>query len=103
MLLYIITTYIEICILVTTFCELLVGKMISIKNLSKEYNGKEVIKNLSLEIEKGEFISVVGPNGCGKTTLMRCIAGIIGYGGTIDKKSDNIGYVGQNPEKMLLP
>ncbi|HOJ76774.1 MAG TPA: ABC transporter ATP-binding protein [Bacillota bacterium] len=51
-----------------------------IRNLNKEYvNGQTVIKvlqDINLEINKGEFISIVGGSGCGKTTLLRIIAGL---------------------------
>lgn len=55
-------------------------KFIHIKNLNKIYSTKElnvhVIKDLSLDIKKGEFVLLVGPSGSGKTTLMNMIAGI---------------------------
>ena len=48
---------------------------IKIKNLSKSFEEVEVLKNINLEIEKGEFFSLLGPSGCGKTTLLRILAG----------------------------
>ncbi len=48
---------------------------IKIKNLSKSFENVEVLKNINLEIEKGEFFSLLGPSGCGKTTLLRILAG----------------------------
>lgn len=48
--------------------------MISIENISFSYNYKEkVLKNISEKIFNGEFLSILGPNGCGKTTLLRCL------------------------------
>ncbi len=44
--------------------------------LSKRFGGVEVLRNVSLSIEKGEFTVFVGPSGCGKSTLLRCIAGL---------------------------
>ena len=48
---------------------------IKIKNLSKSFGEVEVLKNINLEIEEGEFFSLLGPSGCGKTTLLRILAG----------------------------
>ena len=45
-------------------------------NVSKAFNNVEVIKGISLSIDKGEFVSLLGPSGCGKTTLLRMIAGL---------------------------
>lgn len=50
---------------------------LEIKNLSVAYDKEAVISDLSLMVEKGEFISLLGPSGCGKTTLMKSIAGIL--------------------------
>lgn len=53
--------------------------MIEIKNLTFSYPGAEqpTLKNVSLEIEKGDFIAVVGNNGCGKSTLCKVMNGLI--------------------------
>ena len=48
---------------------------IKIKNLSKSFGDVEVLKNINLEVEEGEFFSLLGPSGCGKTTLLRILAG----------------------------
>ena len=47
--------------------------MIKIENLSKSYGDLEVLKNISVEINKGEVISIIGPSGCGKSTFIRCL------------------------------
>ena len=52
--------------------------IISVKNLSKTYaSGFEALKNINLEIRKGEIFALLGPNGAGKTTLINIICGIV--------------------------
>lgn len=88
---------------------------IKIRNLSKIYEGtgekKETValKDVSLDINKGEFFSIIGPSGCGKSTLLHIIAGLIEKtdgeilreGKTIDRPSAERGVVFQ--ELGLFP
>lgn len=54
--------------------------MIEIKNVSKTYNGKKkVLKNISFKIEGGEIFAFIGHNGAGKTTMIKCIMGILDF------------------------
>ena len=53
--------------------------MIEVKNLSKSFNNQLVLNNLSIEIKKGEFISIVGASGAGKTTFLNILGTIEGY------------------------
>lgn len=54
--------------------------MIEIKNVSKTYNGKKkVLKNISFKIESGEIFAFIGHNGAGKTTMIKCIMGILDF------------------------
>jgi ABC-2 type transport system ATP-binding protein len=57
--------------------------MIHIKNLSKSFGSKQVLKNINLSFQKGTVNGIVGDNGAGKTTLFRCIAGLEPYEGEI--------------------
>lgn len=50
---------------------------LDIQNLSAGYDGEAVLKTFSLQVEHGEFLSLLGPSGCGKTTLLKAIAGIL--------------------------
>lgn len=52
-------------------------KDIKIVNINKSFDGVPILKNINLEIEQGEFFTIIGPSGCGKTTLLRMIAGFI--------------------------
>lgn len=50
-------------------------KAVDVKSLSGGYGKKQILKNVSLQIERGECVVVVGPNGCGKSTLLSIMAG----------------------------
>lgn len=50
---------------------------IEFKNIKKSYGDKTVIENFNLVIEKGEFVTVVGSSGCGKTTVLKMVNGLI--------------------------
>lgn len=49
---------------------------IEMKNIVKKYGSVSVLKNIDLEIEKGQLVTLLGPSGCGKSTLLRCLAGL---------------------------
>lgn len=63
----------------TIFClskgELEMKKIIELKNISKAFDGEQVLSDISLDIHDNEFITLLGPSGCGKTTLLRMIGG----------------------------
>lgn len=95
---------------------------ISARNLSFKYAGAErpSMENVSISIEKGEFVILTGPSGCGKTTLCRCLNGLIPnfYSGdlkgnlevdglnvsgkTTAELASHVGFVFQNPENQLF-
>ena len=49
---------------------------VSLRKMTKTYGGNTVVDALDLEIEDGEFFTLLGPSGCGKTTTLRCVAGL---------------------------
>ncbi len=51
--------------------------MLEVKNLTVHYNGAMALNNVSVNVNKGEFVAVVGPNGAGKTTLLKAISGLL--------------------------
>jgi len=96
--------------------------IIETKNLTYTYPGatKPSIREVSLTIEKGEFVILTGPSGCGKTTLCRCFNGLIPhfYAGQLEgelnvsglkvtehpisEMAQQVGLVFQNPENQLF-
>jgi ABC-2 type transport system ATP-binding protein len=60
------------------------AKLLEFENLTKSYGNWPVLSNLNFSLEEGKVIGVVGPNGCGKTTLFKIIVGLINdYKGTV--------------------
>lgn len=51
------------------------ASIVSLRNVEKWYGNNHVVKDMNLEIEEGEFLTLLGPSGCGKTTTLRMIAG----------------------------
>jgi len=78
--------------------------VVECKNLTKRYGDKLVLHNLDLAIEKGDFVSFVGRNGEGKTTLAKIIIGELEHEG-VCKLGHNvkIGYYAQNQAELLDP
>lgn len=77
--------------------------MLDIKDLSAGFQGKEIIRGISLTIKKGEVHSIMGPNGSGKTTFTRVLAGHPSFdvlGGEITFNGKNL--LGMSPEERAL-
>ncbi len=71
-------------------------EVLSIKNLTVKFDSQTVIENLNLSVEWGENLAVIGPNGSGKTVLLKALLGIIRYSGEVHWASGvKIGYVPQ--------
>ena len=78
--------------------------MIKIENLSKVFRTEEVettaLNNVSLEVNKGDFVAIMGPSGCGKSTLLNIIAGKEGYdsGNIVFRRDLRVDYLEQDPQ-----
>ena len=57
--------------------------MLTLSNVSAGYNEIDVVKNISFSIDGNDCLSIIGPNGCGKTTLLRAILNILPFSGEI--------------------
>ena len=85
------------------------GTHITIRGLSKRFGGATIYDGFDLDIPQGRITSVFGPNGCGKSTLINMIAGILPYdGGQIlfngkEARETRIGYVFQNYREAVFP
>lgn len=74
---------------------------LSLKNISKKYKDKEILKNISFDIKEGELICILGPSGCGKTTLLNIIGGFISdFSGDVLLSDENINNI--PPEKREI-
>ena len=63
---------------------------VSIDNVDKMYGPVAALRNISIDIDDGEFLALVGPSGCGKSTLLRIIAGLEPLsGGTVSIGGDD--------------
>ena len=79
--------------------------LILAKHLSFRAGGADILKNVSFEVRAGEIVTLIGPNGSGKTSLLKALLGLAPATGEIARKPDlRIGYVPQNfPRDMSLP
>ena len=51
--------------------------VLKVSNMTKDFGGLRAIDNVSFKVSKGEFVGLIGPNGCGKTTTFNCISGLL--------------------------
>ncbi len=83
-------------------------KLFEIKNLKKSFGELDVLRNISLSVEEGEVVSVIGPSGSGKSTMLRCVtmlekmdAGTLEYCGELAVYTDDNGNAVYEPKADL--
>lgn len=71
-------------------------KIIEVQNLSVSFNGHSILQNISFDVAKQEIVAIIGPNGSGKTTIIRALLGLLPIsGGHFKVNSPSLGYVPQ--------
>ncbi|OJX62882.1 MAG: ABC transporter [Micrococcales bacterium 73-13] len=90
-------------------------KTLVVENLQKTYvsakSSTEAIRNLTFEVDDGEFLAIVGPSGCGKTTLLKCLSGLLAPtsgsavldGEPIKEPPEKLALVFQEYTRSLMP
>ncbi|WP_120188955.1 ATP-binding cassette domain-containing protein [Ammoniphilus oxalaticus] len=80
---------------------------LTLKNISKSFSGQLVLKDISIDIQKGEFVSLLGPSGSGKSTLFNLIGGLLSPDDGdiyLDEKriTNKTGYISYMPQQASL-
>ena len=78
------------------FRERRIRLILKIENLSKSFGNHEVLKNVNLAMDKGEIIAVIGSSGSGKSTMLRCINGLVKPTSGIIEHEGRVGMVFQH-------
>ena len=86
--------------------------MLKIQNLSVSYGPRQILHDISLNVQSGEVLALIGPNGAGKSTLIRAASGVIPYTGYVRTNGDDFAslspiqrakYIATVPQAISLP
>jgi NitT/TauT family transport system ATP-binding protein len=75
--------------------------LVSLRGVGKRYGGAEVLHDVSFDVRRGEILALVGPSCCGKSTLLRIIAGLI-PASSGEVRSEGRPLAGLNPATALV-
>ena len=86
-------------------------RVLEVRGLSRDYGGRPAIAGLDFAVDRGELVCVVGPSGCGETTLLRCLSGLLRAtsgevlldGRRIDRPPPEMALVFQDYGRSLFP
>ena len=77
--------------------------LLYVRNLSVTMDRSPVLSGLNFSVTEGEFLTILGPNGSGKTVLIKCLLGLLPYQGSVDwHKKPRIGYLPQGLNQMSV-
>lgn len=86
--------------------------MLKIQSLSVSYGSRQILHNISLDVQSGEVLALIGPNGAGKSTLIRAASGVIPYTGHVRTNGDDFAmlnpmrrakYIATVPQAVSMP
>jgi zinc transport system ATP-binding protein len=77
--------------------------LLEVRNLSATLDGARVLSDLNFSVNEGEFLTILGPNGSGKTVLIKSLLGLVPYEGVVNwRKKPRIGYLPQGLNQMSV-
>jgi zinc transport system ATP-binding protein len=77
--------------------------LLEVKNFKVALDGSPILSGLSFSVEEGEFLTILGPNGSGKTVLVKALLGLVPYEGDLNwSKKPRIGYLPQGLNQMSV-
>jgi iron complex transport system ATP-binding protein len=86
--------------------------MLKIQSLSVSYGSRQILHDVSLNVQSGEVLALIGPNGAGKSTLIRAVSGVIRYTGQVRTNGDDFAslspmqrarYIATVPQAVSMP
>jgi energy-coupling factor transport system ATP-binding protein len=78
------------------------SEVVCISGAAAGFDGRPVLEDVELAVRSGEVVALMGPNGGGKTTLLRLIAGLLTpLAGTVERRPGRVAYLPQNPAALL--